>query len=81
MGNARSNGRHVAVIVWGHSVNEAEALRMVQAGAQGVIRKTAPLHSLLDCLKSVAAGNTWMDDVMSKRREINRLEPLQSHNA
>jgi two-component system nitrate/nitrite response regulator NarL len=67
--NARSNGRHVAVIVWGHSVNEAEALRMVQAGAQGVIRKTAPLHSLLDCLKSVAAGNTWMDDVMFQNAE------------
>jgi two-component system, NarL family, nitrate/nitrite response regulator NarL len=42
---------------------------MVQAGAQGVIRKTAPLHSLLDCLKSVAAGNTWMDDVMFQNAE------------
>jgi two-component system, NarL family, nitrate/nitrite response regulator NarL len=69
VGNARSNGRPVAVIVWGHSVNEAEALRMVQAGAQGVIRKTAPLRSLLDCLKSVAAGNTWMDDVMFQNAE------------
>jgi len=69
VGNARSNGRHVAVVVWGHSVNEAEALRIVQAGAQGVIRKTAPLRSLLDCLKTVAGGNAWMDDLMFQNAE------------
>ena len=60
---------NVAVVVWGHSVNEAEALRIVQAGAQGVIRKTAPLLSLLDCLKTVAGGNAWMDDLMFQNAE------------
>jgi len=65
----RGNGRHTSVMVWGHSVNEAEALRMVQAGAQGVIRKTAPLGSLSDCLRAVAAGNTWMDDLMFQNAE------------
>jgi DNA-binding NarL/FixJ family response regulator len=65
----RGNGRHTSVMVWGHSVNEAEALRMVQAGAQGVIRKTAPLVSLSDCLRAVAAGNTWMDDLMFQNAE------------
>lgn len=66
---ANGNGRRVSVLVWGHSVNEAEALRMVQAGAQGVIRKTAPLGSLSDCLRAVAAGNTWMDDLMFQNAE------------
>jgi len=65
----RGNGRRTSVMVWGHSVNEAEALRMVQAGAQGVIRKTAPLGSLSDCLRAVAAGNTWMDDLMFQNAE------------
>jgi DNA-binding NarL/FixJ family response regulator len=60
----RAGGHRTAVVVWGHSVNEAEALRMVQAGAQGVIRKTAAVRSMLDCLRTVAAGNTWMDDLM-----------------
>jgi len=60
----RSNGRRTSVVVWGTSVNEAEALRIVQAGAQGVVRKTAPLNSLVECLRSVAGGSTWMDDVM-----------------
>jgi two-component system, NarL family, nitrate/nitrite response regulator NarL len=65
----RGNGRRTSVLVWGNSVNEAEALRMVQAGAQGVIRKTAPLGSLSECLRAVAAGNTWMDDLMFQNAE------------
>jgi len=62
--NLRVSGRGTAMVVWGNSINEAEALRMVQAGAQGVIRKTAALRSLVDCLRMVAAGNTWMDKLM-----------------
>jgi two-component system, NarL family, nitrate/nitrite response regulator NarL len=65
----RSNGLPTAPVVWGHSINEAEALRMVQAGAQGVIRKTAALGSLLDCLNVVATGSTWMDDLMFQNAE------------
>ena len=62
--NLRSSDRRTAVVVWGNSLNEAEALRMVQAGTQGVIRKTAALRALTDCLRIVADGNTWMDELM-----------------
>jgi len=67
--SVRSNGRQTAPVVWGHSINEAEALRMVQAGAQGVLRKTSPINCLLDCLRAVAAGNTWMDDILFQQNE------------
>lgn len=60
----RSNGRAVASMVWGFGLSEAEALRLVQAGAAGVVRKTAPLESLLACLRSVAIGNTWMEECL-----------------
>jgi DNA-binding NarL/FixJ family response regulator len=49
-------------VVWGVSMNEAEALRIMQAGAQGVMRKTADPATVLACLRSVAAGKTWMED-------------------
>lgn len=62
--NLRASGRRTAAVVWGNAINEAEALRLVQVGAQGVIRKTATLRALLDCLRMVAAGNTWMDELM-----------------
>jgi DNA-binding NarL/FixJ family response regulator len=60
----RTGGRLTAAVVWGNVISEAEALRMMQAGTQGVVRKTAPLNSLLDCLRNVSAGNAWMDDLM-----------------
>jgi len=62
--NLRASGRRTAAVVWGNAINEAEALRLVQVGAQGVIRKTAALRALLDCLRMVSAGNTWMDELM-----------------
>ncbi len=51
-------------VVWGVSMNEAEALRLMQAGAHGVIRKTADASSLLACLRSVGVGTTWTEDCL-----------------
>jgi len=51
-----------AVTVWGVSMTEAEALRLLQAGARGIVRKTADLASLLTCLRTVASGRSWMED-------------------
>ncbi|HUI55185.1 MAG TPA: response regulator transcription factor [Bryobacteraceae bacterium] len=50
------------VIVWGTSLGEAEALRLIQAGATGVIRKSASLEALLNCMRSATAGTTWMEE-------------------
>ena len=51
-----------AVVVWGVSMTEAEALRLLQAGARGIVRKTAGLASILTCLRTVLAGKSWMED-------------------
>jgi len=53
-----------AVVVWGVSMTEAEALRLLQAGARGIVRKTADLPTLVACLQSVAAGKSWMEDAV-----------------
>jgi two-component system, NarL family, nitrate/nitrite response regulator NarL len=50
------------VTVWGVSMTEAEALRLLQAGARGIVRKTADLESILSCLRTVASGRSWMED-------------------
>jgi len=52
----------VAVVVWGVSVTEAEALRFLQAGARGILRKTAGLSAIAACLRTVAGGRSWMED-------------------
>jgi two-component system nitrate/nitrite response regulator NarL len=51
-----------AVTVWGVSMTEAEALRLLQAGAKGIVRKTADLDSVMSCLRTVATGGSWMED-------------------
>lgn len=51
-----------ATIVWGVSMTEAEALRLLQAGAKGIVRKTADLEHILSCLRTVASGRSWMED-------------------
>src|SRR5271166_1827928 len=38
-----------AIVVWGVSVTEAEALRFLQAGARGILRKTATIPAVLAC--------------------------------
>ena len=50
------------VVVWGASLHEAEALRFLQAGARGIVQKSADLESILACLRTVANGGTWMQD-------------------
>jgi DNA-binding NarL/FixJ family response regulator len=61
-----------AMVVWGLSLSEAEALRFLQIGAKGIIRKTAAPESLLACFRAVAAGSSWMED--SLFRETARHE-------
>jgi DNA-binding NarL/FixJ family response regulator len=53
-----------AVVVWSALLSESESLRLLQAGASGVIRKTASLDATLACLRAVARGETWVQDYM-----------------
>jgi two-component system, NarL family, nitrate/nitrite response regulator NarL len=63
-----THARHpeVALVVWGVSLTEAEALRFLQSGARGIVRKTSPLNLVLSCLRAVAAGRNWMEDSVFK---------------
>jgi DNA-binding NarL/FixJ family response regulator len=58
-----------SAIVWSSSISEVEALRFLQAGAAGVIRKTASLDTLLSCIHAVASGNTWMEEEMLRESD------------
>src|SRR5579884_4418609 len=72
-----------AVVIWGVSITEAEALRFLQAGARGIIRKTASLPMGVACLRAVAAGQNWMEDnvfrtaVRAERYPRSELTPRE----
>ena len=57
--------RPTAVIVWGTLMSESEAVRFLQAGAAGVIRKSATLADLADCIRTVTSGGSWMESQLS----------------
>jgi two-component system nitrate/nitrite response regulator NarL len=70
-----------AVVVWGSSLTESEALRYLKVGAKGIVRKTADIGTILSCLDSVAEGATWMEDSLFREstmsQRTNRLELTQ----
>ena len=68
----RVSGARTGVIIWGVSITEAEALRFLQSGARGILRKTAAVSVVLACLRTVAEGRSWMED--SVFRESGRSE-------
>jgi len=55
-------GMAPAPVIYGAGINESEALRFLQAGARGVLRRTSEPETLLTCLRSVTSGNTFLED-------------------
>ena len=64
LGELRAAGpaASTAIVIWGVSITEAEALRFLQSGACGILRKTAGVGVILACLRTVASGRSWMED-------------------
>jgi len=60
------------IVVWGVSITEAEALRFLQSGAKGILRKTSDVATVVACLEAVANGSSWMAD--SVFRDSHRME-------
>ncbi|HVP00476.1 MAG TPA: response regulator transcription factor [Bryobacteraceae bacterium] len=67
-----NESQSTAIVIWGVSVTEAEALRFLQAGARGILRKTAGIPVILACLRTVALGRSWMEDCVF--RDSNRAD-------
>lgn len=57
-----ATGNTSAPVIWGNAISESEALRLLQAGARGILRRTSEPTTLLTCLNSVTEGTSWMED-------------------
>jgi DNA-binding NarL/FixJ family response regulator len=60
----RPDAESAAIVVWGSSVSEAEALRLLQGGVRGIIRKSATPDMMIRCLEAVASGSSWMEETL-----------------
>jgi two-component system nitrate/nitrite response regulator NarL len=71
-------------ILWAAEISEIESFRALQVGARGILKKTLPLQIILDCLRTVAKGNIWIENSISNqfvgfinRRSTPRLTPRE----
>jgi two-component system nitrate/nitrite response regulator NarL len=75
---AASLGCLGAPVVWGAGINEPEALRFLQAGARGILRRTSESETMLTCLRAVTSGSTWMEDgIFGNAGKL--MQPRRSH--
>lgn len=63
------------VVVWGVSMTEAEALRFLQAGAKGILRKATSPSNMLNCLRTVVQGKNWMEDSVFREQPREDRHP------
>ena len=71
-------------ILWAAEISEVESFRALQVGARGILKKTLPIQIILDCLRTVAQGNIWIESSISNqfvgfinRRTTPRLTPRE----
>lgn len=64
LGENRASLSSTGLVIWGSSITEPEALRLLQLGVRGILRKSADLATLITCLRAVAGGANWMEDAL-----------------
>ena len=62
-------------VVWGVSMTEAEALRFLQAGARGILRKSTTPSNMINCFRTVLTGKNWMEDAVFREHPREDRHP------
>lgn len=70
-------------VLWVADLTEVDSFRALQFGARGVLKKSVPVQSILDCLRAVAKGEIWIEGSAEppmpgfERRSAPRLTPRE----
>ncbi len=70
-------------VLWAHDLAEVDCFRALRCGARGILKKTLPISSLLDCLHAVSRGDVWIEGAPdpassgSEKRPSPRLTPRE----
>ncbi len=71
-------------ILWVAELAEVECFRALQLGARGILKRTLPISALIECLRSVARGNIWIEHTVSSqvvgflnKKQTPRLTPRE----
>jgi DNA-binding NarL/FixJ family response regulator len=70
-------------VLWVNDLAEIDCFRALQLGARGILKKTAPISAIVDCLQTVEKGEVWIESALSDRafsmdrRSTPRLTPRE----
>ena len=80
----RLRSLHSHTILWVTNVTEVESFRALQSGVRGILKKTLPVASIVECLRAVGRGSIWIENSISNqvvgflnRRNLPRLTPRE----
>jgi two-component system nitrate/nitrite response regulator NarL len=81
LGNLKASGP-IHPVLWVVDLPEMDAFRALQMGARGIVKKTLPTTTLLECLREVGAGQIWMQESEQiadflQRKDASRLTPRE----
>ena len=82
--DVRGTWPHCQPILWVNELAEIDCFRALQLGARGILKKTFPINSLLECVRTVGRGGVWIENSLpdptlggDERRSSPRLTPRE----
>ena len=79
IGSAKLRYPQTRTVLWATVISDVECFRAFQVGGCGILKKSAPVAALLHCLRTVAQGQMWTENLFSPRDSRLaqvRLRPL-----
>ncbi|MEO8029115.1 MAG: response regulator transcription factor [Bryobacteraceae bacterium] len=84
LSDVRSTSPRCQPILWVQEMAEIDCFRALQMGARGIVKKSLPVETLVECLRSVARGTIWIESSIShevvgflNRKTAPRLTPRE----
>lgn len=82
--DVKSTSASCQPVLWVNDLAEIDCFRALQLGARGILKKTLPVQSIVECLRSVGGGSVWIENSMPDhvlgsldRRSAPRLTPRE----
>jgi two-component system nitrate/nitrite response regulator NarL len=83
LSDVKSTWHKCQPVLWVNDLAEIDCFRALQLGARGILKKTAPLNAIVECLRTVEKGEVWIESALSDRafsadrRSAPRLTPRE----
>ncbi len=84
LGQLRDADIQVPIVLWVGDLSEMDSFRALQMGAKGILRKTQPPDTLLECLRTVASGSVYVESAfrsptnnLPRRNGVLRITPRE----